>query len=1045
MYVELHCHSYYSFHDGASRIGELLTRAVELGYPALALTDHDNLCGAMEFARMARSLGVQPITGAEVTTSGRHHLTLLAETRAGYANLCQLLSAARLTTDRREPKLDPRLLEQHAEGLILLTGCPKGEIPSLVAEGKLGEARDLLGWYAEMFGRDGVYVELNQNLTHGDTDRNMRLAAIAKQVGVGMVATNNVHYHVPDRYQLHDCLVAIRHNTTLDGCHVQRKGNNHFHLKPPREMADLFREFPTAVANTLRVAERCTGFDLTKDLGYRFPDSPVPDGHTQLSYLRQLCEEAAARRYGRLSYEVVTRLNEELRLIERHDLAGFFLIYKDIVDLAWEVMVDLGRTSREIPVEENPPGRGRGSSVSMLVGYVLGLSHIDPLKYELSLERFLYDDALASVPDIDLDFPRDIREELIKRVHQKYGPDHAALTGMISTYKLKGAVRDLGKAFGIPTEDIDRVAKGADNGSTKTLRAQIAHLPQFNKMLTLPVWQHLIRLAAELDGFPKYLAQHPGGMIISSTPLTHIVPIQPGAIEARYVLQWDKNSVDDAGFVKIDFLALGALSQMQDAIDLVEQRTGHRPDLSRIDFEDGAVYDMICRADTIGIFQVESAAQMQTVIRIRPRNLVDMAHEVAAVRPGVGVNDGVTEYIARRNKKRPVTYDHPLAKRALERTLGVILFQDQVNQLAADVGGFTPLEADQLRRAFGRRDGEALLVAYWEKFRDGATQRGVDPEAGWRIFKKFNGQYMFPESHAFAFGVTAYQMAYLKHYYPLEFFVGLFNQQPMGFYNLETLKEDARRLGIRVLNPDANLSDAKCIIEDGSIRLGFERVKSVGGELARDIVDERDAHGPYISVADFINRMGLSERIMGNLVLAGTFDRFERNRRRTRWEVGLHQRPVGGQRVLPLPVGQDMVDLEDQTERERIEGEYGTLGLYPSGHVMTYLRPKLGPSVITSEELKGLKDGDRAMVAGLVIRRQRPAGSAVFLTLEDEYGHSPLIAWSAVWARLKEILKERLVIAAGTVSRRDGTLNVVINAAWAIEWPGDTPASKDWG
>ena len=505
------------------------------------------------------------------------------------------------------------------------------------------------------------------------------------------------------------------------------------------------------------------------------------------------------------------RLDEEFRLIRKHDLAGFFLIYHQIIHLARDIMIELGHTDPEVPLEERPPGRGRGSSVAMVVGYLIGLSHIDPLEFDLSLDRFLHDD-MTSVPDIDLDFPRDIREELIKRVHEKWGWERAALSGMISTYKIKGAIRDLGKALGLPAEDVDKLAKRVDSHSAKGLGHEMLALPEFKDRVDAPVWRDLIDLAAQLDGFPKYLAQHPGGMIIGSSPLTDIVPVQQSAIDDRYICHWDKDSIDDAGFVKIDFLALGALSQMQDALQLIEQRTGSYIDLSRINFEDKDVYAMLHRAETIGIFQVESAAQMQTIVRIKPRNLTDMAYEVGAVRPGVGVNDGVTQFIKRRVHKVPWAYDHPLEKRALERTLGIILFQDQVNQVAIDVAGFSHSEADQLRRAFTRKNNEALVRQYWDKFKEGAMDNGVPEPVAQKIFKKFNGHYMFPESHAFAFGVTAYHMSWLKHYYPLEFFVGIFNQQPMGFYNLETLKEDARRYGVTVLNPDINASSEKAIV-----------------------------------------------------------------------------------------------------------------------------------------------------------------------------------------------------------------------------------------
>ncbi|MDP6100743.1 MAG: DNA polymerase III subunit alpha, partial [Dehalococcoidia bacterium] len=594
-YAELHCHSNFSFQEGASFIHELLPRAVELGYPALALTDHDNLCGAMEFARTARSLGVQPIIGAEVTMKGGDHLTLLAETREGYSNLCRLISISRVTGGRREPEVDPQFLPTHAQGLILLTGCAKGEVPSLAQQGRLDKALEAARSYIHWFGAGNVYLELQQNLVRGDTQRNRRLVELARRLGAGVVATNNVHYHLRGRHQLHDCLVAIKHLKGLEESHRERRANSEFYLKPPREMSGLFHWCPEALASTLHIAERCSVFDLTRDLDYRFPDSPVPEGFTQESYLRHLCEQAAVRRYGSLTERVQARLGEEFRLIRRHNLAGFFLIYHDIIRIAREVMISLGLSDRETPLEAKSPGRGRGSSVSMLVGYLIGLSHIDPLEFNLSLERFLHDGEMASVPDIDLDFPRNIREELIRRVHQKYGWERAALTGMFSTYKLRGAVRDLGKALGLPLDQVDRLAKRAGYNRASNLAQEMTSHSEPHGKRDAPGWRDLVRLAAELDGFPKYLAQHPGGMVIGSTHLTGLVPVQPSAIADRYVMQWDKDSIDDAGFVKIDFLALGTLSQMQDTLELIEKRTGHHPDLSHIDFEDEAVYNMLHR------------------------------------------------------------------------------------------------------------------------------------------------------------------------------------------------------------------------------------------------------------------------------------------------------------------------------------------------------------------------------------------------------------------------------------------------------------------
>ncbi len=1041
-YAELHCHTNYSFQEGASSVEELVVRSKELGHRALAVTDHDNLCGAMHFAQVARSVGVQAISGAEVTLKDGSHLTLLAETRQGYRNLSQLISYSYIFGERRNPALDPKHLAPMTEGLILLTGCRKGRLSDLLCQGRQREALDQLREYLDWFGASNVFVELQQNLVQGDTRRNWQLAQLAREAGVGVVATNNVHYHAPDRHRLQDALVAIHHNLSLDESHRERRANGQFYFKSAGEMAALFESCPEAIENTLAIAGRCT-FDLTKDLGYEFPECPTPQGFTPQTYLEHLCREAARRRYGSVGGKVKARLDEEFRLIRKHNLSGFMLIYYEIIQMAREIMIELGLSDVEIPLEERPPGRGRGSSVAMLVGYLIGLSHIDPLEYNLSLDRFLSDDMKATL-DIDLDFPRNIREELIKRVHKKWGWDHAALTGMISTYKIKGAIRDLGKALGLPFQDVDKLAKRVDGHHGGELRSEMLRLPEFRDKVGSPVWSHLIDLASQLDGFPKYLAQHPGGMIISSAPLIEMTPVQQSAIEERYVCHWDKDSIDQGGFVKIDFLALGALSQMQDTLLLIEERTGRYIDLSRVDFDDQAVYEMMHRADTVGIFQVESAAQMQTVPRIKPRNLTDMAYEVGAVRPGVGVNDGVTQFIQRRSEGIPWRYDHPLEQRALERTLGIILFQDQVNHVAMDVAGFTAVEADQLRRSFNRRNNQTLIDFYREKFLRGAAGKGVPQEAAEKIFMKFNGHYMFPESHAFAFGATAYHMAWLKYYYPLEFFVAIFNQQPMGFYNLETLKEDARRHGVAVLNPDINASRGKCVIKDESLLLGFLQVLGLGEAGAASITGARDAAGPFVSLADAMERTRLQREAIENLVNAGAFDCLVPDRRSALWEVGLRYRPGGYQQPLPLPVEQDMADLPAQSAWETMAGEYRTMGLYPRGHLMAMLRDHLPPGVSTSQDVLQLPDGAEVTVAGLVIRRQRPLAKAVFVTLEDEFGHTPLVVWPQVYEKYRLTLREPALIIRGEVSRRDGAMNIVARHVASARTLKHLPKAKDW-
>ncbi len=1043
-YAELHCHSYYSFHDGASSAEELLVRARELGYRALALTDHNNLCGAMRFAQLTRSLGMHGITGAEITLRGDNHLTLLAKDSTGYRNLCRLITAAHNTGERNHPELPPELLKEHTRGLIVLSGCRQSALSRLLDGNNYSGARQLISQYRDWCGSENYYLELQQNLVYGDTERNRKIAALGKEYGIKTVATGNAHYHIRERHQLQDCLVAIKHCRSLEESHRERRANSEFYLHSIAEMQRFFHEFPEALSNTIEIADRCT-LDLTRDLNYIFPDYPVTDGLTPDAYLEKLCYTAAIRRYGTVTPSIKNRLDEEFRLVRKYKLAGFLLLYHEVIKLGHEVMIEQGLTDPALSLEENPPGRGRGSSVSLLIGYLIGLSHIDPLQYGLSLERFLPDDMMTNVPDIDLDFPRSIREDLILRTHQKWGWQYAALAGTIATYQIRGAIRDLGKALSLPPEEVDQLSKQTGHyGSARKLEKEMGKSPRFREKIGKPVWRDLVRLAAELDGFPKYMGQHPGGMIISSTPLIDIVPVQRGAIDGRYVCQWDKDSIDDAGFVKIDFLALGTLSQLQEAGEIIKARTGKRIDMSRIDFDDKNIYDMLCRGDTIGIFQVESAAQMQTITRLRPRNLLDMAHEVGAVRPGVGVNGGVQDYLARRMGKKPLIYDHPLEKRALERTLGVVLFQDQVNQLAIDVAGFNPGKADQMRRAFGRRHNTTLITGYHEEFLAGAKARGVAATAAEKIFRKFNGQYMFPESHAFAFGVTAYQSAWLKYYYPLEFFVAIFNQQPMGFYNLETLKEDAKRHGIVVLNPDINKSLDVSRVEDGKLRLGLLHVTGLGTAAAGAIISGRNNRGNFANVGDFLENTGVLEEVALNLVGAGAFDSLEPNRRKVKWEIGLRYRPVNLQLSLPLPVKQDMAALPAPGEWEKMQEEYKILNLFPAGHIMEKLRPRFHGNIICSRDIQDMRDGTELITAGMVIRRQRPRGKVVFITLEDEFGLIPLMVFPRVYENQEHRFKSPFLVVKGVLTRRDGTHNVVVEKVKPFNALEKAPGSKDW-
>ena len=701
-YVELHCHSAYSFLDGASLPEELAVQAAELGYPALALTDHDGVYGSLEFAHAAKAFGVRPITGAEVTLDGGSHVTLLVETPGGYANLCRLLTVAHEGTRRpgREsdsplpPSLDQSVLEERSEGLVCLSGCARH---GLAVRDPNGAAR-----LARAFGRAHFFVELQRPYERGDVRRNAALRDLAASLGVETIATGDPHAHHPSRVGLQDALVAIKHRTSLDGCERERRGNHESVLLPPEQMAERFPDDAAAVARTVELADRLR-FDLTQELGYRYPD--FSDGReAAIVQLSRICERAFEERYGGANghkRRAGDRLREELALIDELGLAGFFLLHWEVLELAQEVAFDVrGRGS---PRQVLPPGRGRGSSVGSLVCYLTGLSHVDPVQADLSLGRFLNRE-IDSVPDIDLDFPRDIREKLIVAVTERYGREHAALVASFATYRSRGAIRDVGKALGLPFAELERLARTTDGWNAGRVSEELALLPDADAKRLSPRWRAFASLCREIAGLPRHVAQHPGGMIISSRPLLELVPLQPAAMAGRQLCQWDKDSCADAGFLKIDLLGLGMLSAVEDCVDQIARLHGAPIDLSRIPLDDGAVYEEIQRADTVGVFQIESRAQMQMLLRTRPENLDDLTIEVALVRPGPIQGKAIHPYVAHRQRLRedpsfvpPV--DHPLLAEPLRSTLGVVVFQDQVLDVAMTLAGFSVGR----RRAFAGR------------------------------------------------------------------------------------------------------------------------------------------------------------------------------------------------------------------------------------------------------------------------------------------------------------------------------------------------------
>jgi error-prone DNA polymerase len=1068
MYAELHCHSAYSFLDGASPPDAILAEAHRLGYPAIALTDRNGLYGSLAFAHAAKPLGIQGITGAEVTLTDGSHLILLAETPEGYSNLCRLLTETHLGAERLDPRLPLSTLEARHDGLIILSGARRdGLLPRTLEGMGIGAAQKLADRCKAVFGTDRFFVEIQRNRVRGDLALTKALQSIADDVGLSVVATGSVHYHRRDLHRLHDVMVAIRHRTTLDGSHRVRNPNSEFYLRPLEEVVALFDYCPDAVATTLAIAERCKAFDLTRDLGYTFPDFRGADRAPAPQALAVLCNAKLRERYppGSLYHtQAVRRLDEELKLIELHKLSGFFLVYHDLFDLAREVGIDVRRGSRRA-TGNLLPGRGRGSSVSSIVCYLLGLSHIDPIANKLFLGRFL-NETLASVPDIDLDFPREIREELIRRVYTRYGAEHVGLVCSFPTYRLRSAVREIGKALDLPLGEIELVAKLAD-GRADGLADEMDHLPGFADRKNSPLWKSLCELSCEIRGLPRHVSQHPGGMIISSRPLIEIVPLERAAMEDRVVCQWDKDSCDDARFIKIDFLALGMLSLVEECVELIARRTGTPPDLSRIDFEDKCVYDRICAGDTIGLFQIESRAQIQMIRRSRPRNLEDLAVEVAIVRPGPIVGGAVNPYVRRREEQRrahaagqpyepPV--DHPLLRECLAETLGVILYQDQVLQVCQALAGFTSGQSEALRRAMSRRRSHDLIAGFWEEFRQGALNRGVPEATAEKVFGQVTAfsEFGFPKSHAAAFGLLAYQSAWLRHYHPVEYYVALFNNQPMGFYSIDALGRDAMRNGIELRLPDINVSDVWCTVEretgngkreTSALRVGLGFIRHWSEETATATVEEREKHGPFKSVGDFIRRAPprLKRTAIEALMWVGGCDGFGLTRRELLWQVGLWLPPKAsqsgdgrGRRQLELALNHphELLAFGGLAAHERLLAEYSTLGFSASGHPLSLVRNALPRGLTLNRDLENLKAGVKCQVAGLVVARQRPqtAKGIVFLLVEDETGMTNVIVRPDVYDRFRAAIRgEPFLLVTGKLAKDDGTVNVLAEEVTGLE------------
>ncbi len=952
-------------------------------------------------------------------------------------------------------------LEGHAEGLVCLSGCARhGPLARAVEDARHAEAAESGRRLLRIFGERGLRVELQRPFARHDRRRNRLLASLAQRLGVPTVATGNVHAHKRSRARLQDALVAVRLGKTLDECEPDRRGNSSHVLVCPQAMAERFADHPDAVTETARLAERLT-FDLTSDLGYAYPGSEDPGADRKLA---EVCGHRLAERYptsGRARAEAEARLAEELRVIRGLGLSGFFLLHRDLLELAREVAAEV--RGPDTVRSTLPPGRGRGSSVASIVCYLTGLSHIDPLANELHLGRFLNED-LTALPDIDLDFPRDIREVLIPRIHDRYGHDRSALVAAFATYQVRSAVRDFAKVLGLPPGEIERLARTVDPWLPgNDIQREVAEMEPGRSGKSSSRWRALVGLARAAAGLPRHQSQHPGGMVIATQPLIDLCPIQPAAMEGRQMVQWDKESCADAGFLKIDVLGLGMLSAVERCVEEIARTRNERIDLSRIDFADREVYAQIQRAETTGVFQIESRAQMSMLPRTLPESLDDLTVQVALVRPGPIQGGAVHPYIERKKALREnpgyqVPYEHPSLEPVLRDTLGAIVFQDQVIEVAMEFAGFTAGEAEGLRRAMSRKRSEAAMRSYEQSFLAGAVSRGVRVEVAQCVYDQIVGfsGFGFPKSHSAAFGLLAYQSTWLRVHYGPEFLAALMNEQPMGFYPPDSLVHEAQRRGIEVLAPCVVEGVVECRVEAGAVRVGLAYVNGVRDAEVRALVAERDRGGAYRSVADLAARSGAGTGTLERLAWAGACDSLvegpvEGRRRQALWLLGVAAPGVpvgrggalGTQLALPLDP-HDAPDLRHLDAWDRLLADYGSTGVTLHEHPLELLRPGLPEGTLSSADLERTRHGRPVRVAGQVVARQRPATAkgVTFMLLEDEHGTINLIVPPPIHDRCRLAVRgEPLVIASGRLERREGVINVLVHDVRRLE-RGDLPSAE---
>ncbi|QXI45290.1 error-prone DNA polymerase [Pseudomonas wayambapalatensis] len=999
-YAELHCLSNFSFQRGASSADELFRRAHEQGYQALAITDECTLAGIVRAWQAAREHGVRLIVGSEVQVQDGPRLVLLVENLTGYQSLCALITRARRRAEKGEYRLLAEDLQAHCAGLLALWIA---DDPGDPESGR---------WLQTLF-PDRLWLAVHLHRGSDDASRLQRLRVLAGQLAIRAVACGDVHMHVRGRRALQDCMTAIRQHCTVAEAGGYLYPNGERHLRSREQLAELHPG--DLLAETLVIAERCR-FELS-ELKYQYPRELVPEGHSPASWLRRLCEQRLAIRWPQgASAEVYQTLEGELALIEELGYESYFLTVYDIVDFARR---------------QNILCQGRGSAANSVVCFVLGITELDPMTHRLLFERFLSRER-NEPPDIDVDFEHDRREEVIQYVFRRYGRHRAALTAVVSTYHAAGAVRDVARVLGLPSDQVDALAKCCGRWSDRIPDAQ--RLAEAGFEAQSPSLRRILVLAGELIGFPRHLSQHPGGFVISEQPLDQLVPVENAAMPERTVIQWDKDDLDMVGLLKVDVLALGMLSALRRCFDLLRVHRGRELTLASIPQEDPATYAMISRAETMGVFQIESRAQMAMLPRLQPRTFYDLVIEVAIVRPGPIQGDMVHPYLRRRLKQEPVTYPSEKLKAVFERTLGVPLFQEQVMELAMVAADYTPGEADQLRRSMAAWKRHGGLEPHRVRLLEGMLRNGYELAFAERIFEQIKGfgSYGFPESHAASFALLCYASSWLKCHEPAIFTCALINSWPMGFYSPDQLLQEARRQGIEVRPVDVVHSLWDCTLEPQgngalAIRLGLRQVRGFGEDDARRLEQAR-AQQPWRDVEDLCLRASLDSRARARLADAGALRALARDRHQARWKV------AAVQAQLPLFAGvesapESEVSLPAPSVAEDLFADYATLGTTLGPHPLTLLRSRLRAlGCRSSRELDGLSHGDSVAVAGIVVGRQRPqtASGVTFVTLEDEFGMLNVVVWRDLAERQRRALVgSQLLKVSGRLEQENGVRHLI--------------------